>query len=242
MMGSTHCLTSALAAVSVAPLLGLGPGQTLASAVVAAGAGLIPDLDHHNSCATLAHGPVTKIFSSDLRQLSQFAYRMTSTTWDDKSAAYSHDAKGTHRYLTHTGSFAVALGLIIGLASGWTPFRLAIVMLMISFAIRGVCQFKPNKKLDHWVVRTVIGAAGAYLVPMDHWTLGILITLGCLTHDLGDWMTKAGVPIFWPLKIRGMYWRRYRFVITSSTGHGHLEPILRWSSVVGAPIVFMIYR
>lgn len=252
MMGSTHALMGGVAGALVAPALGFGPLMTAASVVITAGAALVPDLDHPNSSATLAHGPVTRMFSEDLRALSANLYKVTHTRYDDLSAEHARDVRGTHRYLTHTGIFAVVLGIFIGITSqvqGETrsgtlisPVRWAFVALMISFAIRGLCQFKPNRKLDRWPVRTVIGLAGALVIPITGKELGILIMVGCLTHDLGDWMTKSGIPFLWPIKVRGMYWRRYRAPLTSSTGKGHLEPILRWVSVIAAPAVFVLFQ
>lgn len=252
MMGSTHALMGGVAGALIAPALSFGPFMTVASVVITAGAALVPDLDHTNSSATLAHGPVTRMFSDDLRGLSAHCYKITHTPWDDKSAEYARDVRGTHRYLTHTGIFAAAFGLFVGVTSqieGETrggimisPFRWAFVLLMTSFAIRGLCQFKPNRKLDRWWVRALIGLAGALVIPITGMELGVLIMVGCLTHDLGDWMTKSGVPFLWPMKIRGMHWRRFRSPITSSTGKGVLEPVMRWISVVMIPLVFLIFQ
>jgi len=252
MMGSTHALMGGVAGALVAPLLGFDLVMTAASVVITAGAALVPDLDHPNSSATLAHGPITRMFSDDLRQMSAQFYKFAHTQWDDKSAAYAHDVKGTHRYLTHTAIFAAAFGLFAGVTSqieGETqggvmisPFRWAYILLMISFAIRGFCQFKPNRKLDRWWVRTLIGLAGALLIPITGAELGVLIMVGCLTHDLGDWMTKSGIPFLWPMKIRGMRWRRFRSPLTSSTGKGLLEPILRWVSVVLVPVAILLFQ
>lgn len=233
MMGSTHALNGAVGGALAAPLLGFGPLMTAVSVVITAGAALVPDLDHQNSTATLAHGRVTKGLAEDFRDLSAFAWSRTRTTYDDLSAEHAHDRKGTHRYLTHTIIFSAGIGIFLGTVANIPFMRWLIVGLMISFAMRGFFQMWPNRDLDAWPVRTAAGAVGGYVIPISPAAVGFLITVGCLIHIAADAMTKAGVPALWPIKVRGMYWRRFKTPITASTGHGWFEVGLRWASVVG---------
>ena len=39
-------------------------------------------------------------------------------------------------------------------------------------------------------------------------TVGVAVGAGALSHDLLDGCTTMGVPLLWPLKLRGMRWRR----------------------------------
>lgn len=236
MMGSTHAATGALTGVLTVIALGGGLPAVATGAVLGAGAALVSDLDHGNSCATLAHGPFTKIPSKILTRISKWSYRSTRTTWE-RTHLPKHDPGG-HRYLTHTGIFAVAAGLATYGGSIFWPIRMLIVFLLISFAIRGLCQALPgSNKIDKWQVRTVVSAAGAWLLPVTPSMLGVLMTVGVLTHIAADSLTKAGTPVFWPVKIRGQRWCRMRTPLTLTTGAGRAEPVISWVSMISGVVL-----
>lgn len=236
MMGSSHAATGALTGVLCVSAFGGDLITVAAGAVLGAGAALVSDLDHGNSCATLAHGPFTKIPSRILVALSKFSYRNTRTAWE-KSHLPNHDPGG-HRYLTHTGIFAAVAGLATYGGSIFWPVRLVIEFLLISFAVRGLCQALPgSNKIDKWPVRSIVSAAGAWLLPVSPILLGALMTVGILTHIVADSLTKAGTPILWPVKIRGQRWCRLRTPITITTGKSRAEPIISWASMISSVIL-----
>jgi membrane-bound metal-dependent hydrolase YbcI (DUF457 family) len=39
------------------------------------------------------------------------------------------------------------------------------------------------------------------------WWLGLVVATGWLTHLAGDACTEQGVPLWWPLRVRGQRWR-----------------------------------
>lgn len=230
-MGSTHGATGALAGVL---LVGAARGSVIemaAGAVLCAGAALVSDLDHGNSCATLAHGPFTKILSRVIVRVSKITYRNTRTAWE-KSHLPQHDPGG-HRYLTHTGIFAITAGAgTFGLSHLW-PLRLVIGFLLISFAIRGLCQALPgSNKIDKWPARSVASAAGAWFLTPSPIMLATLMTAGILTHIAADSLTRAGTPFWWPMRIRGQRWCRVKSPITITTGQSRIEPIISWASMI----------
>jgi membrane-bound metal-dependent hydrolase YbcI (DUF457 family) len=133
---------------------------------------LLPDLDTPRSLAARAIPVVGPVTSWVLRRMSAAMYRLTRTRRDD-------DAEGTHRYLTHTIMFSLAVGTVVH----------------------------------------IIG------VMCGCWWIGLAVTLGCLTHLAGDWITVSGVPLLWPLSRRGKRWWRYRLPLTRIHAGGPFE---RW--------------
>jgi hypothetical protein len=230
MMGSTHAATGIPVGVALVGLLGGSPVEMASGAVLCAGAALASDLDHGNSCATLSHGPFTKIPSKVIVRVSKIAYRTTRTAWE-RSHLPQHDPGG-HRYLTHTGIFALITGVITYGASAFWPVQMMIVFSLISFAIRGMTQALPgSNKIDKWPVRTLVSGLGAWLLPVTPIMLGALVSAGVLTHIGADSLTKAGVPFLWPIKIRGQRWCRLRAPFTITTGKSKAEPIIIWISM-----------
>jgi hypothetical protein len=243
MMGSTHATTGGFVGVAVVGLSGGGPVAMAAGAVLGAGAALVSDLDHGNSCATLSHGPFTVIPSKILIWISRMTYRHSRTGWE-KSHRPSHDPGG-HRYLTHTGIFAVFAGaLTIALSITW-PSQMAVEFFLISFAIRGLCQALPgSNKIDKWPARTVASLAGSWFLMIGYGhmvinpiLLGVIVSAGIFTHIGADALTKAGVPVLWPITIRGQKWCRLRAPKTITTGKGRAEPIISWVSMIGGIIL-----
>jgi hypothetical protein len=236
MMGSTHAATGALAGVVVTSATGGSPLTVAAGAVLCAGAALVSDLDHGNSCATLAHGPFTRLPSKIVIRISRTTYRHSRTNWE-KDHRPSHDPGG-HRYLTHTGIFAVFAGMLATALSITWSSQMAVEFFLISFAIRGLCQALPgSNKIDKWPARTMISAIGSWFLLINPILLGVIVSTGIMTHIAADGMTKAGVPIFWPVTIRGQKWCRLRTPVTITTGKGRAEPIITWVSLIGGTLL-----
>lgn len=239
MMGSTHAATGAVAGALTASAAGAGPGLTLSSALVCAGAALVPDLDHGNSCATLAYGPATKQLHRGTAWLSLKMWESTRTDWERR--AEFRDA-GRHRYLTHTGLFAVFAGALGFALAEFDTGRFLVVLVMVSFALRGLSQaLRSLRWLDAVVVRTLIAAAVAFLLAPSQTLTGVLVGVGCLAHIAGDSLTRAGVPLLWPRTIRGQRWCRLRTPLTVTTGDSRFEAGLRWLSLAATPgAVFLL--
>lgn len=244
MMGNTHAATGAVAGVLLAWAVHAGPASIVVAGLLSAGAALVPDLDHTNSIVTRAHGPITRGLSDFVRWLSMVTYKGTRTPWEASHEGGKHSV-GKHRYLTHTMIFAIAMGLIVLAASIYPLTFLPIVFLMVSFALRGAALgLASAKDLDAWPVRSLVAVIISSVIVWHSSITGTEVAaymiLGCLTHDLADGMTKAGVPLLWPIKIRGQRWCRVRTPITATTGEGWFEPILRWICLVAAPILTLM--
>jgi membrane-bound metal-dependent hydrolase YbcI (DUF457 family) len=191
MLGPTHALSGAVAFAAVAVPLShnihhLTPATTVVGAVVAGGAALLPDLDHHNGTISGSFGPLSKALCRTVAFIS-----------------------GGHRHATHS---IIGTTVFAGLAAAathnvWT--LMATVWLCIGLGVRALWKRpknRPNGKLD-W--RDVTGLAHAAVAAGLAWQLvhssidvaGVVpwaVAVGYLAHLVGDSLTEQGVPWLWP--------------------------------------------
>lgn len=238
MMGKTHAATGALAGAATTSaylsLTGTDPTLSLAVAGVAVGTGsaLLPDLDHPNSTATHALGPLTRMVCLLTRQLSRLAYKTTGTTYDDK--------EGTHRALTHTLAFAVLAGALVAFAATrWEPVAAVVLWLTTSLALRalsahlgsGMHQRDLKTLLGVSVAAAAITAALIWAGDVSAPYLGAALGAGMVVHVLGDMITKERAPLLWPAKINGKRWWDLglppSMLITTGDDSG-IESSIRW--------------
>jgi membrane-bound metal-dependent hydrolase YbcI (DUF457 family) len=178
--------------------------DVLPFATAAAGFALVPDLDHPGASASRFLGPVTGLVSRLLRLCSRALYALTKGPRDE-------DCTGTHRHLSHTVLFAMALGwLAAGVSTvggGWTVGGIIAFGLLLGADVLG-----------DWLL-VVAGAAAAAtalrgalddaLTASTGW-VGVAVTLGCVVHCLGDALTRSGCPFLWPIPIAGETWYEIR--------------------------------
>ncbi|MQA62846.1 MAG: metal-dependent hydrolase [Actinophytocola sp.] len=205
-MGRTHALTGWCAGLAVAPVVGAGTvHQAVALGAVTAGFALLPDLDHPGARASRLLGPITGALSWLLRRASARLYALTKGPRDE-------DGKGTHRHMTHTLLFALALGALtaVGTEAGGP------------YAVAGVVVFAlllAENALGDWLLPVSGGAVVWWaasspdglgeLNQLAGW-LGIAVAVGCLVHCLGDALTESGCPFLFPLPIAGETWYELR--------------------------------
>lgn len=206
MMGYTHALSGGVLFLALLkPLSGVMPVTPATAALgtaVAAGAALLPDLDHPHATAARTFGPITKILSKAVTVVS-----------------------GGHRRATHSllGITAItAIAAAATIAGGW-PMAV-LLALCIGLADRALLpRAKPRKdgKLQWGDVAGIVHAAAAvgvaYLIVfhggLDLSIVPVAVAIGAAAHVLGDALTESGVPWLWP------HDRRYR-VATIDTGKG----------------------
>jgi membrane-bound metal-dependent hydrolase YbcI (DUF457 family) len=182
MMGRSHLMLGAagfLAVESVLPsIIGttpLSPGQMAAGTLVAAGAGMIPDIDHPD--ATLAHClPPASIALS----------RLVNTV------------SGGHRKGTHT----IWCWLLVGLVAYWALQLHAGPVVELGIAIFcALIMFQVLTKIGGPVCLILAAIAGGAAVlgagPSTSWMLQALI-IGFGLHLVGDIVTTEGVPLLYP--------------------------------------------
>ncbi|TCP56911.1 LexA-binding, inner membrane-associated putative hydrolase [Tamaricihabitans halophyticus] len=207
MMGRTHALTGWCAGLALAPTVGADSvHQALAFATTTAGFALLPDLDHPGARASRLLGPLTRALSWLLRKASSALYQITKGPKDENHS-------GTHRHLSHTVLFAIALGALTaaGTAAGGP------------YAVAGVALFGlllAEDALGDWLLPVAVGAviwwwhtAGQQgFGELDELAglLGIAVAAGCITHCLGDALTESGCPFLFPIPIAGETWYELR--------------------------------
>ncbi len=200
MIGRTHAASGWCAGLAMAPAVGMGDiDSALVFASVTTGAALLPDIDHPKAIISRSIGPITGLVSRAFRGLSGTMYRTTRTDKDGRG-------EGTHRFLTHTLIFSLILGGLVSAVTAlgdWVAVAV-VALLMVLLAA---------KALGEWVLFVALGAAAIVLVndPVNTLesmsvVLGVAVTLGCVVHILGDWLTEAPVPMLWPAPIQGRRW------------------------------------
>ncbi|GAA2155045.1 metal-dependent hydrolase [Kitasatospora kazusensis] len=203
MMGHSHAVSGALLFAATSPhlppvLVGrqFGAGDILMGTILCAGAALLPDLDHHDS--TLAHflGPVSRVLCRLVGWIS-----------------------GGHRHATHSLLFVALMGggSWAGITYLGRGFTLGLTFCLLALAIRALHLHPPGRGPAAWVLPTGLAALGAagldsWLPNAPHW-LPCVVTLGVLAHLLGDFLTRRGIPLFWP------HGRRYEMALIKRTGN-----------------------
>lgn len=225
MLGRSHAVSGWCAGLLVASALGHTGAPSLPIAAVAAGAALLPDLDHPHSHASRFGGWVTALVSWCLRRCSMSLYGATKGPRDE-------DRTGGHRHLSHTAVFAVGAGGAV-VAGAWLAQRhstLAAAVVVAAVAFLAVAL--AAHVISGWVlpIALVGGTAWWLAVPGDPLvavaglapSVGAAVAAGCLAHDLGDALTHSGCPILWPIPICGETWYELRppAVLRFTTGSG----------------------
>lgn len=207
MMGRTHAATGLLAGLALAPAVGLATThQVVVFAATTAGFALLPDLDHPTASATRLFGWPTRAVSWLLRRVSAGVYALTKGPRDEK-------VTGTHRHLSHTLLFAVALGAATsaGCAAGGPAAVLGVLILGLLLAVAALGDWLLvvyGGAVAWWGV-TAPGNPAAELAGISGW-LGIAVGVGCFVHCLGDALTESGCPFLFPLSLAGERWYELR--------------------------------
>lgn len=234
MLAVTHALSglvTGMGAAQVATAWGqpLDPAAQALAAALTAGATLLSDMDTPMSTAARSLGPVTTGLARGINAFSHNIYKRTATPEDQRR-------RDGHRALTHTALVAVVLGAVVTLVGllGETTLLVATFAVLVLLARRGLIGKTRRRGL--WrlagpvVVAIVVLWLFAHVLPSGGRgavILGSTITLGMLVHDLGDALTDSGVPLLWPLKIKGRRWFRIRLPRRwALTTGGALEPVL----------------
>lgn len=188
MMGRTHATSGAVAfLVLVPPLRSLGVdlgGVGVATgAVAAAGAAMLPDLDHPQASIAQALGPVTGILARITALLS------------------GGHRQGTHSVIGVLVATALSVGVMLvgGVAVGLELSFLA------ALALAAVEVKFSRMTLIHTVLCL---AAGVVLTGLSIWqqipvaVLPLAVGIGVAAHIVGDCLTEEGCPLLWPIPWR----------------------------------------
>ena len=197
MLGRDHALSGAAAFAALAPSLHVTSAHLAAGVVLAAGAGVLPDIDHPDSTISQSFGFLTEWFAWMVDRLS-----------------------GGHRHGTHS---LVGIAVFTAAAYGAGAFQLSepraasghialswhivpaavILALLYSSALRALHvggHYGDLVGIAAALVTCLTGAdlarlsVGSWHVPM----LAAVTALGCAAHIAGDELTHGGCPLFWP--------------------------------------------
>lgn len=243
MMGVSHAATGLLTGAAVGALLGSHVADPIICAAVGAGAALLPDLDTPGSTAGRSLGAVTELISGQLRRASKEVYRRTAT---EVELRRSQD--GGHRFLTHTVPACVAFGVVALLVSLVPLGAGLVVFAMSALGLGSVLRewkfigSRKRRQMTALVVAAMSGV-GTMLVPgwgPAWWLIGLTVFVGAVTHVLGDWLTRSGVPLAWPFTYRGKRWWMFRSPVAFHTGKSPVEVGIKWASVAAFPILVVL--
>jgi membrane-bound metal-dependent hydrolase YbcI (DUF457 family) len=198
MLGRDHALSGAVVFAAFAPTLHVTDAYLAAGVAVAAGAGVLPDIDHHDSTIAQTFGFLTEWFAWTVNKLSGGHRHGTHSLLG--LAAFTAAAYGAGQ-LQESGPRLWSAG---HLTFSWHMLPAALILtLLYSAALRALHIG------GHFGDLIGIGAAAATcytsadltLVQAGHWHLPLLgagTALGCAAHIAGDELTHGGCPLFWP--------------------------------------------
>lgn len=222
MMGPAHALSGAavwLAGSWVArEYFDYGQSATTIAigAAVCAGGALLPDLDLSGKVTAYKGGStVARSFGVFSLFLAEVVEKLSLGIYDLTKMKHDPHRENGHRTFTHTLPFALLMGaLATWLASNFGRWAvIGILFVMFGFALRGLFHTWAHRV--GWLLITLLSGGAAYgaylLLPTIHRgyeMIGIAVGVGCIVHLLGDIITRAGVPIFWPIPTGGKrMWR-----------------------------------
>lgn len=179
MMGYSHSVSAAATwlVLNESGLIHIEDAPTLiVTALVAAGAGMLPDIDHRNG--TIAHS---------IPPISQWVARLVS------SVLGGH-RKGTHSLLGLAVFWALAYGADRLLYQG-IPL---LALTLTGFA--GGLALRIFKAPGGWLGAIGLSSAALSLDALAYMPWAILA--GATAHILGDALTVRGINPFWPLAVK----------------------------------------
>lgn len=237
MMGVSHAASGLLVGTALAAALGSHPSDLIVCAAVGAGAALLPDLDEPGSTVGRSLGLVTTGLSRLLRSASRAVYRATGTPYELRAGQ-----DGGHRHLTHTVPAVVVFGAVWWGVASLGAVGLAVAVFALS-ALGLACVLRPfgrSAVQGAGVLAALVATAVVVLPGGSPWLIGATVAAGSLVHVLGDWLTRSGVPLAWPLVHRGKRWWMFRSPFPFVTGKSKVEDAIRWCCLVGAPAVAVL--
>lgn len=247
LMGPTHALSAVAFALLVTWLASDFMFDTvlqskdfivfISAIIIIIGSALMPDLDAVKSTSINVLGFIGAGLSTAMRGFSSIVQGIIKGPYDKSS--------DPHRGFWHT---LVSAFLVGGLFAGLTSinvevftFRdnsitvatlIVLLILYISIKLALASLFKSfynkNKnssgKLGMTIGAFAISVILVILLPsnIDYTWVGGAVTFGWIAHLLGDMMTVSGVPILFPLKIKGKRWWDIRLPLGIKAG-GFIE-------------------
>lgn len=234
-MGPTHSLSGAFFGLAAIAGLNafvlpepIHPTIAILGTAVFAGAALAPDIDSYSSTVVRSFGIFGRVGYWLANGVGLGVYNATKTRYDG-------NIENGHRTFFHTAFMAIIMGLIVAALTAPTniitvlgkdftlgQFNAIIILgIFLNLMFAGIFekQIKKARKafgpyllmlvsilIAFGVAMYIPGADGAETGFGSYSWLGIAVGIGWFIHLLGDLITKMGISMFWPLKIRGKRW------------------------------------
>ena len=224
MLGHDHALSGALAFAGVAPLLHVSGLHLAAGVALAAGAGVLPDIDEPGSTIARTFGFMTAAFAWIVHKIS------------------GGHRKGTHSLLgmalLTTGAWAagswqrIAWGPGGRLAEPWHLIPAAVILaLLFSSGLRALHIGGHHGDAAGIVLAALVVWKSWDLALVTSWHLPVLAVgtaLGMLAHVAGDMCTHDGCPLLYPFSRHefGLLPERIRITTNKLAEHWVVSPLL----------------
>jgi membrane-bound metal-dependent hydrolase YbcI (DUF457 family) len=264
--------TAALAGIAwysaaVAPV---HPTVAIMGTVVAAGAALAPDIDSGRSTVVNSFGIFGRIFHIIANSLSVAVYNLTKTRREEAKSDGHRTLFHTTAVALIAGvvTFLATLPTNIVELYGreYTLGQLNAIILLsiyINLALGGLLEHqikKARKKYGPYLLMVgslALAALIALFIPSPEDStfgleipgfggtyayLGIGVAFGWFIHLLGDAITKMGVPMAWPIKVRGKRWYDVALpAFMRIRADGTFEKVILLPALTLSTTVLMVY-
>lgn len=212
------------------------PAYLILLLLVAVGGALMPDLDNTNSSAKSALGVIGVGISGFMRFTAPVIQGLLHTKYDK-------DYDNPHRGFYHTALSSILFGGLTWLlcsdiidipVSGSFHINgkmFALIIVFIGSHIALSTLGKPiMKKVSHaagvigFIMPTLLSLAIVGVLwsqlsnATDYRSVGLAFGLGWLIHILGDMCTTQGVPVLFPIPIKGKLWWHVRLLPIKAGG------------------------
>lgn len=206
--------------------------------IIVVGGALLPDLDNCQSSAGSTLGFMGSIMTIFMQSISSIMWTLIHGRSDRRPMT-------PHRYFWHTGIVSVGIiclfwffipieettifgGIKEETAAVFLQNNVAILFLIILIFMAVLCGsdmimyrliklFKLPKFISYIFPVLVL----IYVFTLSYTklrVLGICLGLGYLFHCLEDFFADSGVPLLWPIPIKGHMWYKCHFLATCTTG------------------------
>lgn len=232
MSGATAALAGiAIYSASVGPV---HPTVVIMGTVVAAGAALAPDIDSGRSTVVNSFGIFGRGFHFLANAISVAVYNLTKTRREETKSDGHRTLFHTTAVALIAGVITILATLPTNIIEifdrEYTLGQVNAIILMaiyINLALGGILEApikKARKRFGPYLLMlasVALAALIAVFIPQPteptfgleipglggtYAYLGLAVAFGWFVHLLGDAITKMGVPMAWPFKIRGKRW------------------------------------
>jgi membrane-bound metal-dependent hydrolase YbcI (DUF457 family) len=203
MLGRDHALSGAVVFAALAPTLHATDGYLAAGVAVAAGAGVLPDIDHRDTTIAQTFGFLTEWFAWVVQKISGGHRHGTHSLLG--LALFTAAAYGAGKLqLSGPRLWSAGPGPAGHLTLSWHLLPAALILaLLYSAALRALRIGGHFGDLIGVAAAALTCCTGAdlELLTLGSWhvpLLGAATALGCAAHIAGDELTHGGCPLFWP--------------------------------------------